>query len=57
MLCQPGRQVGWTIEIKLRLAQGLQLLQRQRLDAGGGDISEGAATAVELAFVKAQRSR
>jgi hypothetical protein len=54
---QPGRQVGRPAEIKQRhsfgedcvYGQGLQLLQWQGLDFGGGGLAEGAADAVEQA--------
>ena len=44
---KPGGQVVRAVEIQQRLGQGLQLLQRQRLDAGGGGFAQGAAAAVE----------
>ena len=46
---EPGGQIGRAAEIKQRLGQGLELLQRQSLDAGGGGLAQGAAAAVELA--------
>ncbi|MCX5967647.1 MAG: hypothetical protein NTV57_08425 [Cyanobacteria bacterium] len=48
-LYQPGRQVGWAAEIEQSLGQGLQLLQRQSVDAGGGGLAEGSTAAVEQA--------
>jgi hypothetical protein len=36
------------LEIEQGFCQGLELLQRQRLDLGGGGGREGAAAAVEL---------
>ena len=48
MLFQPSCQVCWGSEIEQRLSQGLQLLQRQRLNAGDGGFAQGAAAAVEL---------
>ena len=54
---QPGRQVVWALEVEqgnscgegCAYGQGFQLLQRQRLDLGGGGTSKWAAAAVELA--------
>ena len=43
---QPGGQVGWALEVEQGISQGFQLLQRQRLDLGGGGFSQGAAAAV-----------
>ena len=49
MLSQPHGQIGRTGEIKQRLGQGLQLLQRKSLNAGGRDFAQWAAATVELA--------
>lgn len=49
VIFQSGREVGWAVEIKQRLSQVLQLLQWQRLNAGGGGLAEGTAAAVEQA--------
>ena len=46
---EPGGQIGRAGEIKQRLSQGLELIQRQSLDAGGRDFAQGAAATVELA--------
>ena len=46
---QPGDQDGWGLEVEQGSEQGFQLLQRQRLNLGGGGLAEGAAAAVELA--------
>ncbi len=46
---QPGGQIIGAVEIQQGQPQGLQLLQRQRLDAGGGGGVEGAAAVGELA--------
>ena len=37
------------MEVEQGIGQGLELLQRQRLDLGGGGFCEGAAAAAELA--------
>ena len=49
MLSQPRGQIGRAGEIKQRVGQGLQLVQRQGLDAGACRLAQGAAAAVELA--------
>ena len=49
MIVQPSRQVGRTTEIEQGFCQGLQLDQRQGLDAGCGGFAEGAAATVEQA--------
>ena len=49
VLSEPGGQIGRAGEIQQRLGQGLKLLQRQSLDAGGRGLAQGAAAAVELA--------
>ena len=46
---QPGRQILWALEVEQCIGQGLQLLQRQGLDAAGGGGVQGSAAAVELA--------
>jgi hypothetical protein len=49
VLRQPGREVGGAAEVEQGVSQRLQPLQRQRLDAGGGGLAEGAAAAGEQA--------
>ena len=44
---QPRGQVGRALEVEQGVGQGFQLLQRQGLNLGGGDLAEGAAAAVE----------
>ena len=44
---EPGGQIGWAAEIQQRLSQGLELIQRQSLDAGDGGLAQGAAATVE----------
>ena len=44
--CQPCGQIGWALKVEQGIGQGLELLQRQRLDLGGGGLCEGAAAAV-----------
>jgi hypothetical protein len=46
---QPGSQIVGAAEIQQGQPQGLQLLQLQRLDAGGGGGAEGAAAVIEQA--------
>jgi hypothetical protein len=46
---QPAGQILGATEIKQGQPQGLQLLQRQRLHAGGGGGAEGAAAVIERA--------
>ena len=46
---QPGGQISRALEVEQGVGQGFQLLQRQGLNLGGGDLAEGAAAAVELA--------
>jgi len=54
---QPGGQVVWALEVEqgnscgegCAYGQGFQLLQRQRLDLGGGGTSKWAAAAIEEA--------
>ena len=38
---QPGGQIGRALEVEQGIGQGFQLLQRQRLDAGGGGLAQG----------------
>ena len=47
VLSQPRGQIGRSAEIEQRLGQGLQLLQRQSLNAGGRVFAQGAAATVE----------
>ena len=49
VLSKPGDQIGGAGGIQQRFGHGLQLLQRQSLDAGGGGLAQGAAAEVELA--------
>ena len=37
---QPGGQVGWALKVEQGVGQGFQLLQRQRLDLGGGGVGQ-----------------
>jgi len=46
---QPGGEVVWTLKIEQGLGEGLELLQRERLDACGGGFAQGAAAAGEEA--------
>jgi len=42
VVSQPGGQIGRAGEIEQRLSQGLQLIQRQSLDAGDGERTSSA---------------
>ena len=46
---QPGREIVGALEIEQGFRQGLELLQRHGLNAGGGGFAQGAAAAGELA--------
>ena len=52
---QPGSQIGRALEVEQGVSQGLELLQRQGLNAGGGGASKWSAAAVEQAQGKGSR--
>jgi hypothetical protein len=41
LLSEPVGQVGRALDVEQGICQGLQLLQRQGLDAGGGGVAGG----------------